>query len=158
MNIKKREITKRLQLLNDGRAHYLEFLRNLTPQTLLLSIVWLLAAKLDFTKFDINNWFPTALFFFLFGWFALAVYASSTLFYQRCFADLIKWRSTLFKSLTFQGLTGHRRFFAKVDAVWKERFIEVLELQAVFWLFQVALGIEILRSLFLASTMWKGIH
>lgn len=56
------KVTERIQLLNGGRSHYLEFLRNLTPQIVLFSIVLLLGHNLDFTRFDPDNWVATALF------------------------------------------------------------------------------------------------
>lgn len=154
----KRKITDRLQLLNDGRAHYLEFLRNLTPQIILFSVTLLLMVKLDFTRFDFNNKLPTALFLFLLGAFALAFYANATLFYERCFADLLKWRSDLSASLRAQEIKGHRLFFAKLHAIWKERLIEVLEVMVVFWFFQIALAVVMAMSLHSASSILQGAH
>lgn len=154
----KRKITDRLQLLNDGRTHYLEFLRNLTPQIILFSVILLLGMKLDFTRFDFNNMLSTALFFSLLGAFALAFYANATLFYERCFADLLKWSSDLSASLCAQGIKGHRLFLEKFRAIWKARLIEVLELMVFFWFFQIALAIVMIMSLHSASSIMQSAH
>jgi hypothetical protein len=154
----KRKITDRLQLLNDGRTHYLEFLRNLTPQIILFSVTLLLMVKLDFTRIDLNNKLQTALFFFLLGAFALAFYANATIFYGRCFAGLLKWRSDLSESLRAQDIKGHRLFVAKLRAIWDERLVEVLEVIVVFWFFQIALALVIAMSLHQATSILQGIH
>lgn len=156
--MKKQKLTDRLQLFNGGRAHYLEFLRNLTPQIILLSITLLIGAKLDFSRFDIGNWLPTTLFFFLFGSFALAFYANSTLFYERCFSNLIQWRLELFDSLNAQEIKGWRRFFEKLRALWKEKLVEALEVMVVIWFFQIAFAIVIVMSLHSASGIWQATH
>lgn len=156
--MQKQKLTDRLQLLNGGRAHYLEFLRNLTPQIILFSITLLIGARLDFSRFDIGNWLPTTLFFFLFGSFALAFYANSTLFYERCFSNLIQWRSELFDSLNAKGIKGWRRFFAKLHALWNEKLVEVLEVMMVIWFFQITFAIVIGMSVHSASGIWQAIH
>jgi hypothetical protein len=144
--MKSKSIVSRLQLLNDGRAHYLEFLRNLTPPSILLSFAFIVMHQLDFGRFDFDNWVPTVLFFFLFSGFLLAFYASSTLFYERCFSDLIAWRTDLFASLNTKGFKGRQRFFAKTAALWKEKKIEVLELVSVFFFFQICFPLVIVMA------------
>lgn len=156
--MEKKKITDRLQLLNDGRTHYLEFLRNLTPQSILFSIALLVMVKLDFTRFDLSNWLQTSLFFVLLGSFALAFYANSTIFYQRCFADLYRWHTELFESMNTQGLKGHHRFLATIRAFWNERFVETLEVIVVFWFFQIALAIVIVTAWHSASNIWQSTH
>lgn len=156
--MEKQKITDRLQLLNDGRAHYLEFLRNLTPQIILFSIVLLLMVRIDFNRVDLGNVLPTLLFFFLLGSFMLAFYANSTLFYERCFSGQRLWRLELFKLLTAQGLKGHRRFLAVLKAIWRERFIEALEMLIVFWFFHIALAVVVVMSIHSAATMFNAVH
>lgn len=47
-----------MHLLNAGRATFLEFLRNLTPQALILSIAIIAGMKLDFTRINLSNTGP----------------------------------------------------------------------------------------------------
>ncbi|MEF2266842.1 hypothetical protein V3C40_08610 [Janthinobacterium sp. LS2A] len=70
-------------ILKDGRAFFLEFLRNLTPQILLLSLAFLLGGKLDFAKFDFNNLTSTLAFFFFLLLFGLAAYVNISLYMEK---------------------------------------------------------------------------
>lgn len=154
----KKKITERLQLLNGGRHFYLDFLRNLTPQIILLSVTWLVAAQLDFTRIDISNTGTTFLFFVVLGSFILAFWANSTLLYERCFAEWKQWYSELKESLTAQGITGFRRGTAKLHAIWKYRFVEFVEIIAVLGFLQIALAIVVSMSFNSASTIWRANH
>jgi hypothetical protein len=156
--MEKKKTTDRLQLLNSGRAHYLDFLRNLTPQIILFSMAIFVMLKLDFTRFDFNNIAPTFLFFFLFSSFALAFYANSTLFYDRCFSELKEWATELNKSMTENNINGYHRFSATIKAVWKERFIEYIEVIAVLFFFQIALAVVIVMSIYSAVNLWQFTH
>lgn len=156
--MEKKKITDRLQLLNDGRVHYLDFLRNLTPQIILFSITILLILQLDFSRLDFNNIEQTLLFFVLLGSFLLAFYANSTLFYERCFAELKVWVSELNQSMTLQNITGAQRFLKKAKAVWNERFIELLEAIAVLLFFQITLAVVIVMSTHSALSIWSVTH
>lgn len=154
----KRKLTDRLQLLNGGRLFYLDFLRNLTPQIILFSIALLLWARLDFTRFDFDNTLPTVVFFVILGSFILAFYANSTLLYERCFAEWKQWLSDIDKSLTAQGVKGPRRLVAKLQAVWRDRFVEFIEIFIVLWFLQVALAIVVAMSMHSASSIWRANH
>lgn len=146
--------TERLQLLNGGRKHFLEFLRNLTPQVILLSIAMLLGARLDFSRFDINNIGMTFLFFAMLFSFLLAFYANSTLLYENCFGDLKKWVDDLGESLTKREVKGWRRFYMKLTALFRERLVEVLEMLAVLFFLQVAFAVVVSMSIHSASDIW----
>ena len=49
-------------LLSEGRGPFLEFLRNLTPQVLLIGIAAKIGSSLDFATWDAANWAETSLF------------------------------------------------------------------------------------------------
>lgn len=148
----------RLQLLNGGRAHYLEFLRNLTPQVVLASLALLQAVKLNFTRFDIGNSGPTFAFWMLLASALIAAYANTTLFYERCFSALRKWKRKTTARLEARGLRGWRYFLAVLCAIYKRKFLEVLELTFAFALIQVALAIVFALGFFNAMGIWKLAH
>lgn len=150
--------TNRLQLLNNGREHYLNYLRNLTPQILIFSIVILAGRKLDFTRFDFNNFEVTLLFFILLGSFMLAAYANSTTFYERCFSELKEWIAELDASLKAQNITRFQRFHLKIKAVWHERFIELSEAIIVLWFIPITFAIVIGMSIHSALSILKITH
>jgi hypothetical protein len=78
-------------LLKEGRAAFLEFLRNLTPQILLLSLAFLVGSKLDFTRLDFSNTTPTVIFFIFVIIALMAGWANVTLLMDR-FAPMIRFR------------------------------------------------------------------
>jgi hypothetical protein len=135
----KQKILKRLQLLNGGRSHYLDFLRNLTPQGFLFSFSLLLAVKLDFMRFDPSNFDITLIFFVIFSAFAVSVYSNSTLFYERCFSDWSKWLIRKHKMIRLEGGGRLRRFIEILKSIWRERFVEFIEVAIAVFFLQLAL-------------------
>lgn len=152
------KLSERIQLVNGGRSHYLEFLRNLTPQVVLFSIVLLLGYQLNFTRFDLGNWVPTLMFFILLGAFALAFYANSTLFYEKCFPEWKEWLKKTERSIATRGIRGPRRLIAKLKAIWCERFVEFVEVVTAIYFLQIALAIVIAMGMHSASTILRASH
>lgn len=71
-----------MHLLGVGRQAFLEFLRNLTPQALLFTVMLLLWTQLDFTKFDASNWATTFAFYCCLATWILAVMANIAQFIE----------------------------------------------------------------------------
>lgn len=65
-----------MKILGKGRPLFLEFLRNLTPQILLLAFGLTLWVRLDFHHFDFRNWFNTVVFYACALTFLLAISAN----------------------------------------------------------------------------------
>lgn len=89
--MKKRRLFSRIAILNEGRKAFLDYLRNITPQTVLLSMSLLSYYKI--TQLPQNKAgliFLSLAFFFTF---AAACYANITLFYQDCFGNKLKKHS-----------------------------------------------------------------
>ena len=156
--MEKRKWSDRLQLLNGGRADYLNFLRNLTPQVELLSIVMILWIQLDFTRIDCDNTAPTFAFFMLLGAFMLAFYANTTLFYESCFAGLKQWGFEQTKLMTSDGVSGPRRLIVRLQAIWRDRLIEFMEATVVLLFLPIALSIVIVLALHSAEGIWRANH
>ncbi|WP_143714465.1 hypothetical protein [Laribacter hongkongensis] len=148
--MEKKKFSSRLQLLNDGRSHYLNYLRNITPQTVLLSIVVVMLQRADF-----SDPFAVIIFVFLFGGFCLAAYANWSLFKDECFSDLILWVHENNKSLRRSGIKGRSLFLAKIKSIWKEKFVECLEMALVVWFFQIVLALVIVVAVYSAMNMLK---
>ena len=71
-----------MHLLKNGRAAFLDYLRNLTPQVLLITMAVLASNRLDFTCCDWGNTGQTALFlFFMLIGFA-AIWANASVFIE----------------------------------------------------------------------------
>lgn len=76
-----------MKILGEGRQVFLEFLRNLTPQVLLLAVVLPMGVQLDFRVFDASNWVVTLAFFACALTLLLAVLAN-TMQFMDGYADL----------------------------------------------------------------------
>ena len=156
--MEKKRILDRIQLLNGGREPYLEFLRNLTPQIVLFTLVLILWVKLDFTRIDLNNAQPTITFFVLLGSFALAFYANSTVFYKKCFAELEAWLKEERAQHTSDGIKGLRFFVAMIKSVLQNRFIEFLELATITFFLPIALAGVIAIAIYQYQNILRAMH
>ncbi|WP_167544265.1 hypothetical protein [Duganella sacchari] len=72
-----------MYILKEGRAAYLEFLRNLTPQILMLSLAFFVGRKIDFTQLDWAYATPTFIFYSFMLIAIFAAYANATLFMEK---------------------------------------------------------------------------
>lgn len=156
--IAKKKFTERLQLINGGRRFYLDFLRNQGSLIVLMTFTLLLWAKIDFTRLDWENTVPTLLFFLLLGSSFLAFYSNSTIFYELCFEEWQQWQSDTRKTISDQGLDFIGRCRAMIQALWRERFLEFMEILVVIFFFQVSIGLVVVSSLISASSSWRIIH
>ena len=137
-----------MHLLGVGRQAFLEFLRNLTPQALLLAFGLNLWMQLDFHQLDMRNWAKTAAFYICFMTWASAVFANMSQFivnYSSAVLPTIEGRMTKAKR-RLSGL-GSRNAF-----LW--RSLKRFKWTVAFHLITTMLLIEIG---FFAST-WFGIQ
>lgn len=151
----RKKITEHLELLNGGRSAYLEFLRNLTPQAFLFSFALLAGSKLGF-HYEPENAIPTLLFVMLLVAFGLAVYANSSLFYERGFTNWKRWLSKMDGFLKVRRVSQGRRVAAKLKAIWRNRLIEYLELSIAMYFIQIAVGIVIFSAMQSAFAILKA--
>ncbi|MET3134599.1 hypothetical protein AAKU55_004899 [Oxalobacteraceae bacterium GrIS 1.11] len=146
------KIIDRLELLNNGRTHYLEFLRNLTPQIILLSLAIFLAGKISSVKID---WGGVLLMSILFGGFFVAFYGNCTLFYERCFSDWINWTKNIKGTILQDNIKGFSRISFILFSIWKNKFIETIEVIVCI----ISIVFILSSILFLASnsaiSMWN---
>lgn len=122
-----------MYLLTDGRTIFLEFLRNLTPQALLLSLAFVTGSRLDLTEWDLSNWAQTFIFLMFVALALLSGIANASLFIGR-FAPMLQVRRA-FKRFDPR---LHRKLSVKVHYAWRKKGIF---LEAVFLLLSVELGI-----------------
>ncbi len=141
--MRKRKFIQRVQVLGPARSAYLEFLRNLTPQALLFTFVAVTMEKLDFTRFDMSNWFPTLGFYLLVFYFAIAVYANTTMFREKCVGRNKIWFRRASRAIERHEFAPLKRVGVHLQQMWKRRKVEVMEEFLVFYLLQISLAIVI---------------
>ncbi|SHN36114.1 hypothetical protein SAMN05192549_108135 [Duganella sacchari] len=124
-----------MYIMKEGRAAYLEFLRNLTPQILMLSLAFFLGRKIDFTKFDWSYATPTFIFYAFMIIAVFAAYANATLFMEK-FSPITDMRKVV--SRIVKTRKGHLRW--KMQLVYfKRRWLVLFE--ALLMVFAIEFGL-----------------
>ena len=140
------------------RPHYLDFLRNLTPQVVLASLALVIAMKLDFNKLDISNWMQTAgflIYLLAFGW---SFWANATLFLERLFPEFSEWRKAEEGKLLNSGVRGRRFMLQFFRQVVKNRPLEgTLAIAMIFFLQFVLAGV-LISSIAAAANFLRAMH
>ena len=144
-------------ILTSGKEHYLGFLRNLTPQILLLSIAIVMATELDINRWEPSNWRASLPYLFVITTFVLAAVAN--------IFDFIEKTCTSFASIDTElqamkkcDATWSKRFKTMLSLLWtksKFAFIEALIAVAIV---QVGFGVVIVGSIPAAATLYTTIH
>lgn len=137
-----------MHLLGVGRQAFLEFLRNLTPQALILAFGLNLWSQLDFHQFDIRNWGKTLAFNICATTWILAVIANMIQFVSNYY-------SAAFPTIDVRMTKARRRLpdtNSRFKLLW--RSLKKFKWTVTFHLVTTLLLIEIA---FFAST-WFGIQ
>ena len=144
--MKKRSIFSRIAILNEGRKAFLDYLKNITPQTVLLSMSLLSAYKntlLPQNKAGLI--FLSAAFFFTF---AAACYANITLFYQYRFGNKLEEHNTrihqLCKAMKYN---RSRRLIIAAILTTKHKWVELIEQACTVVILQITLAALILLAM-----------
>lgn len=141
-----------MHILNDGRAAFLEFLRNLTPQAVILSIAIVSGIKLDFTKIDFKNIGPTLIFWMLIAIWGMAAWANNSLFLEKSLVSVkpINRASRLFSR---KGLTGIRLTCANLTYSWRNKRIVFIELVVLMLIVEFGLVVVAISAILSASSI-----
>lgn len=151
----RRRIIGRIQVLNNGKGHYLDFLRNLTPQALLLSFVFVAGSKLTFSAFDCSNWFQTAVFYVLLLGFLAAAYANISNFREKCFRGLVTWNRRVKILIGKKDIKKSKQLFAILAATFSRKSVEFIEFLVVSFLFPILLVVVLVAAFNSATIMLK---
>lgn len=141
-----------MHLLKEGRAAFLEFLRNLTPQALILSIAIISGMKLDFTRLNFSNTGPTLTFLSLILIWAMAAWSNSSLFLEKSLVTVkpINRASRLFAR---QGLTSLRLMRANLSYSWRNQKFIFIELVVLMTIIELGLVVVIITAISSASSL-----
>lgn len=154
----KKKILERLELLNEGRGCFLEYMRSLTPVILFLTLAFFLSLRLTIIPFSwkavyMGKLVGIVLFIFLA---LLTVYASGSIFYEKCFKNLRAWQSEQENRLRREGKKKFRYFVTVIKETWDFKFVEVLELVLSVLIAPIALGGAYVVSMFSALGYLKA--
>lgn len=140
------------------KAAYLEFLRNLTPQTILLSFLLIMYGYIDFTHIDVNfdSIVITVSFYTLIIGFVFAIYSNISVYYNKCFSELDSYSSE--QAINAKKYQWYLRPHKTLLAILKERTIAFM-----FFIFSTifiytTIAIVIVMSISMATKMWQETH
>ncbi|EIO4107045.1 TPA: hypothetical protein ACGU4U_004279 [Vibrio vulnificus] len=144
-----------MKFMHSGRKHYLEFLRNLTPQVLLLSFTFTVGSRLNFGVIDLSNWFPTVIFFVLLIAFISAFYANCYQFVSGVYGDFGRWSDKIGRAAALDGRAGLNRVMFIVCAFWRYKKIVLLEMVFILFFIQIAFSIVTVSAILAATQQLK---
>lgn len=143
----------KIRILGVGRKSYLEFLRNLTPQILLLSFSIITAPDLGAEAKLSDQIARLTISLSILLAFSFAAYANCSQLYNTCFLDVKIWAQRIWsysKNLNKNPLI--RLKFALVS-ILKSKLIEFLEMFFVMLLFQISLAIVVVAAIYTAKDL-----
>lgn len=114
-------------LLNEGQRPLLEFLRNLTPQVLLASTGLVMGVRLDFSRFDVPNWFFSSAFFACLALLVLAFLANTNQFLDALLESLDPY-ACVARRLRRKGVPPNRVACATLSVMSRQRPTVFLDL------------------------------
>lgn len=136
--MKRRSAFSRIALLNEGREAFLNYLRNITPQAILLSFSLLATYKsLRSPQHEIGLKFIALSFFAIF---AVAWYANTTIFHRECIKHNIgRFSKRIHKLCETMSYSHAKR--AKIVALlmFKHKKIELIEQACIAVILQATL-------------------
>ncbi len=141
-----------MYLLNEGRAAFLEFLRNLTPQALILSIAIIAGMRLDFTKVNFENAGPTFIFWVLIMIWGMAAWSNSSLFLEKSLVS-VKPVSRASRLFARRGLRGLRLTGTNLIYSWRNQRIIFAELVVLIIVIEFGLVVVAISGIFTALSI-----
>lgn len=146
-----------MYILKEGRAAFLEFLRNLSPQVLLLTIAAISSHNLTFTCCYAANAKLTFLAICFYVVWGAAVWANTSLFIKNCLAPA-KTFDDESRRLVYAGVRGWRNMRAVLVFAWQnERWI-FLQILVIAVVVEIALVMVMLTAIGSANSLLKMIH
>jgi len=146
-----------MMFFGNARAHFLEFLRNLTPQILLFSIAAILGSKLDIDKFDLRNTFGSLPFLVVMSTFFAAAFANITMFIEKSCTSITCIDEEA-KRLKADGVKGCCYWKGLFAMVWQNNKIFFVEIVLAFIVVQVGFSVVLVSSMPAAINIYKVIH
>lgn len=146
-----------MHILSGGRAPFLEFLRNLTPQAFLLAVALVAGFRLEPTCCHPENAKQTAIFFVFLAMWIAAVWANSSLFIEKYLVSVrhIDRASRLLIKLRVVGLRNLR---ALLVYAWRRQRMIFVEAMIVFVVVEFGLVVVTLSAIASASALAKVLH
>ena len=144
-----------MQIFKNGRAAYLEFLRNLTPQVVIFSIALIAGRNLGPSCCYSENIKQTIIFFILLSMAIIAVWANSTIFIEKYLVSADKLNKVA-RRLQKKGIKGFDNLRGVVKYSWRNEREIFFEVVIVFAILEFGLIAVVLSAISSATTIFKA--
>lgn len=141
-----------MHIFTNGRSAFLEFLRNLTPQAVLLSLTIVAGIDLTPTCCYLDNTKQTLIMSCFFFMWITALWANTSIFIEK-YLDSIKSINRASTLFSIQGITGFMKFKAVTLYIWRNKRIVFLEVLAVIIITEFGLVTVVMSAMSTASTL-----
>lgn len=146
-----------MQIFKSGRAPYLDFLRNLTPQAVILSVALIAGRNLEATCCYPENFKQTIIFLcFLCMWIA-AVWANSSIFIEKYLVSVERLNRAA-KTLRKLGFKGFSNFKGVAIHSWRNERMIFVEALVVFAIVEFGLVTVVFSAVSTAAAIFKAIN
>lgn len=146
-----------MHIFNEGRAPFLEFLRNLTPQAFILTFALIAGYRLEPTCCYPENTKQTAIFLYFLSIWLVAVWANSSLFIEKYLVS-VKKINRASRLLIRTGVVGLRNLKALLKHTWRKQRSVFFEAIIVFFVVEFGFVVVILAAIGSANTFIKSLH
>jgi ABC-type multidrug transport system permease subunit len=144
-------------IFTTGRAAFLEYLRNLTPQILIITAAIIFGSDLDINRFDLSNTKASLPFVLAMATFFAAAIANMLNFFESSATSLNDVNSVSAKLLR-RGFNGWRLARAVTEYIRRRRKILFLEIGIPFVIVQVGFLVVLFSSFVTATNIYKSLH
>lgn len=144
-------------IFSNSKEAFLEFLRNLTPQILLLSIALVQSTNLDLRKFDIKNFLGTVPFILVITVFIAAMVANMFVFIEKS-VQSIQTIDAKSQELHAQNIKGAQHLSELFKSLWKIKKVLVFELISVALIIEIGMFAVFIGAIPTASTLYEVVH
>jgi hypothetical protein len=146
-----------MHIFKEGRSPFLEFLRNLTPQAVLLSFALVAGYELQPTCCYSENAKQTSIFFVFLAIWLVAVWANSSLFIEKYLVS-VKRIDRASKLLFRFRVTGLRNLGALLNYAWRKQRMVFVEAVVVFVVLEFGLAAVGASAISSATALLKLMH
>jgi hypothetical protein len=146
-----------MHILDKGRKEYLDFLRNLTPQAILLAVAVIAKMQTSWSCCDTENIGITVTATIFFLMFAASVYANTSIFLE----SFIKSKSNLgaySKALKENGYSRLKYTYKIFIFTFRHEFYVFLEALVILTFYVFSLTLVILFAISSADSLLRAMH
>lgn len=150
---KQKKLTSRISILSHGRKSYLEFLRNLTPPTILFALALYLGAKVNSRPFEAQDILRIIIIITFITLSLTAFYINASMLLDCCLFKTKRFFNRVISICTSRGYKPSKTACAVIGAFYSRKRIEALEFIFIYFLLQLSLVITIVVAIFQAVGM-----